>query len=106
MPAPGSTLCVTGIGVCVGMLVEVGVIVGVAVSGISVTVGVADEATVGVSVGVFVEVLVGVKVKVGGTGVDVLFCSSSFSFFSSVGGQGITLPSALKPQPSCARTNL
>ena len=87
---------------------EVGVIVGVAVSGISVTVGVADEVTVGVIVGVFVEVLVGVKVKVGGTGVGVLFCSSSVSFvssasfFSSVGGQGITLPSALKPQPSCA----
>ncbi len=108
MPAPGSTLCATGIGVCVGVLVEVGVIVGVAVSGISVTVGVADEVTVGVIVGVFVEVLVGVKVKVGGTGVGVLFCSSSVSFvssasfFSSVGGQGITLPSALKPQPSCA----
>lgn len=78
-----------------GVLVEVGVMVGVAVSGISVNVGVAEDVGVGVGVGVFVSV--GVNVEVGRIGMFVrvgsCFC------FSSVEGQGIAPPAASKHPP-------
>ena len=62
---------------------EVGVIVGVAVSGISVdvAVGVAEDVGVGVYVGVFVGV--DVKVEVGRMGMLVRVDSGSCSCFSS-----------------------
>ncbi len=85
---------------------EVGVIVGVAVSGISVdvAVGVAEDVGVGVYVGVFVGV--DVKVEVGRMGmlVRVDSGSCSCSCFSSVEGQGIAPPAASKHPPSCAWT--
>ena len=81
-----------------------GVIVGVAVSGISVTVevGVAEGVKVGVRVGVFVGV--DVNVEVGRMGMLVLVgsCSCSCCCSSSVGGQSIDSPAASKHPPSCA----
>ena len=79
---------------------EVGVIVGVAVSGISVAVGVADDVGVGVYVGVFVGV--DVNVEVGRMGMLVRVGSGSGPCFSSVEGHGIDPPAASKHPPSCA----
>ncbi len=81
---------------------EVGVIVGVAVSGISVAVavGVAEDVGVGVYVGVFVGV--DVKVEVGRMGMLVRVGSGSGPCFSSVEGHGIDPPAASKHPPSCA----
>lgn len=104
IPAPGRTLCDKGTGVGVAVDVAVGVTEGVAVSGINVAVGVADE--VGAFVGVSVAVAVGVNVKVGGMGVAVRrrltgpSCSSS----SPAGGQGVTPPAALGVPQACADT--
>lgn len=100
MPAPGKTLCATGMGVGVGVFVDIGVLVGVAVFGISVDDGVVEGMKVGVRVGVFVGVVVNVEVRKTGTFVDVGSCSC----FSSVAGHGIDPPVASKHPPSWART--
>lgn len=102
MPAPGSTLCATGIGVGVVVKIAVGVTVGVAVFGMLVPVDVADE--MGVFVGVWVNVAVGVKVDVGGMGVEVFLPVSSCSSSPPAGGHGVTPPVESGVPHACAET--